>query len=226
MQGITRRGVLRASGVAGMTGLPSLAFAQGTKAGGNLLSGAWPPQKLAGALLPRQKWSPHPPASQRPAWESLPGEVRKTLIEAGQARLGTPWPVLPASVFLEYARNGNRSVYEGIRSARRERLREVAIAECVEGKGRFLDEILNGTWATCEETFWGVPAHLGMQKAGTGLPDVTEPIVDLFAGETSSELACCLRKVVAFTRWNIRIHSRMPNGPHCHWWPVVAAWRH
>src|SRR5262249_49380110 len=51
------------------------------------------------------------------------------------------------------------------------------------------DEIVNGIWLTCEETFWGVPAHLGAQKAGTGLPDVAEPIVDLFAAETASLLA-------------------------------------
>ncbi len=52
-----------------------------------------------------------------------------------------------------------------------------------------MDEIANGVWLTCEETFWGVPAHLGMQRAGPGLPDVSEPIVDLFAAETSSLLA-------------------------------------
>ena len=33
-----------------------------------------------------------------------------------------------------------------------------------------------------------MPAHLGAQKARVGLPDVTEPIVDLFAAETAAQL--------------------------------------
>ena len=110
-------------------------------------------------------------------------------MDAGQRELGAPWPALPATLFLEYARNGNRSRFERVRDVRRNRLRDLAVAECAEANGRFLDEIANGIWATCEETFWGVPAHLGMQKAGTGLPDAAEPIVDLFAAETSSLLA-------------------------------------
>ncbi|MDE3166738.1 MAG: heparinase II/III family protein, partial [Acidobacteriota bacterium] len=50
-------------------------------------------------------------------------------------------------------------------------------------------QITDGVWAICEETFWGIPAHLGAQKAGTGLPDVNEPIIDLFAAETAAGLA-------------------------------------
>jgi len=68
-------------------------------------------------------------------------------------------------------------------------LTHLLFAECVEGKGRFLDDIANGVWAICEESFWGVPAHLGAQKAGSGLPDPQEPIVDLFAAETGESLA-------------------------------------
>jgi hypothetical protein len=63
------------------------------------------------------------------------------------------------------------------------------MAEIFENKGRFMDNIADGVWAICEETFWGVPAHLGAQKRGTGLPDVTEPTIDLFAAETGALLA-------------------------------------
>ena len=78
--------------------------------------------------------------------------------------------MLPATLFLEYKRIGNRSNYEGVNGIRRNKLRNLVVAECAEGKGRFLDEIVNGLWATCEETFWGYPAHLSPQKAGPGLP--------------------------------------------------------
>jgi hypothetical protein len=52
-----------------------------------------------------------------------------------------------------------------------------------------IDDIADGLWSICEETFWGVPAHMGIQKIGSGLPDVTEPIIDLFAAETGALLA-------------------------------------
>lgn len=96
---------------------------------------------------------------------------------------------MPAAIFLEYARDGNRSHYEAIRNARRGALYALLFAECVEGKGRFLDDIANGLWATCEESFWGVPAHLYIQKADLGLPDPHDPIVDLFAAQTSALVA-------------------------------------
>jgi len=144
---------------------------------------------LQGALLPREKWRPYPVAADRVAWESLPADVRKDMVEGGEKQLKGDWPVLPVSVFMEYKRDGNRSHYEHLRSARRGRLLALTMAECAEGKGRFLDEVLNGLWATCEETYWGLPAHLGAQKAGPGLPDYAEPIVDLFAAETSQQVS-------------------------------------
>ena len=144
---------------------------------------------LRTAILPREKWHPWPTAAERGPWEGLPADTRKGLIASGEKQLKGDWPVLPATVFLEYKRIGNRSHYEALRSVRRERLLDLTLAECAEAKGRFMDQILNGLWATCEETYWGLPAHLSAQKAGFGLPDVTEPIVDLFAAETSAQIA-------------------------------------
>jgi hypothetical protein len=84
---------------------------------------------------------------------------------------------------------GNRTDYENLRGARLAALQALVYAECVEDKGRFRDDIVNGIWAVCEESFWGVPAHLYIQKADLGLPDPNDPIVDLFAAQTSALLA-------------------------------------
>ena len=35
----------------------------------------------------------------------------------------------------------------------------------------------------------GIPAHVGVQQAGPGLPDASEPTVDLFAAETGAAAA-------------------------------------
>ncbi|MCS7041865.1 MAG: heparinase II/III-family protein [Bryobacteraceae bacterium] len=154
-----------------------------------LLESRIPADLLRRAVLAPAEWKPWPKAEEREPWQALPSELRAAIVAAAEQHLGRPWPSLTASLFLEYARNGNRSKYESVRRARRDRLTLAALAECVEGRGRFLDEVLDGIWLTCEESFWGVPAHIGAQKAGNTLPDMSEPIVDLFAAETSATLA-------------------------------------
>ena len=101
----------------------------------------------------------------------------------------TGWKALLATTFLDFKRNGNRSRFEADSFGRRAMLQHLVLAECMEGKGRFVDDIANGIWLICEETFWGAPAHLAAQKAGVGLPDVSEPIIELFSAETAELLS-------------------------------------
>ena len=86
-------------------------------------------------------------------------------------------------------RDGNRGRYETLLFSRRGKLADLVLGELLEGQGRFTDAIADGLWLICEESYWGVPAHVGAQKRGSGLPDVTEPTVDLFAAETGALLA-------------------------------------
>lgn len=155
----------------------------------DLLSGAYTPEKLKEIILPLQDWHPFPKASEPEEWQKIPEKIRAAYIRQAEKRLNGEWETPKASIFLDFVRNGNRSRYEAISFGRRAKLAELVIAECIEAKGRFLDDILNGIWTICEETYWGVPAHIGAQKKGSGLPDVTEPTVDLFAAETGMLLA-------------------------------------
>lgn len=150
------------------------------------------PETLRKHLCSRDEFRPFPKATDRGAWEALPAETKSALLAEGEAALGKPWAVLPATEYLGFAREGNRSRYEKIFFGRRSRLAALVLAECVEGKGRFVDEALNGLWAVCEESSWCLPAHIREQRAGSGLPDVEEPIVDLFAGETGALAAWTL----------------------------------
>jgi hypothetical protein len=145
--------------------------------------------EIAKILLPRQQFQPFPGIGQRRAWHNLPPAVSQALLQNGEAALGFQWPALPATLFLEFTRTGNRTHYETPHFARRDALADLVLAECLEDRGRFLDDIANGIWAICEESYWGIPAHIFVQKAGPGLPDVSEPTVDLFAAETAALLA-------------------------------------
>jgi hypothetical protein len=140
-------------------------------------------------LIPRQTWRPFPTSAERAAWHGLPGKVRQILLAYGTERLNYAFPALSATLYLDFLRNGNRSRYEHLYFARRSALADLVLAECVEGQGRFLDDILNGIWTICEESSWCTPAHMITHKGGVGLADVSDPYVDLFAAETAAELA-------------------------------------
>ena len=155
----------------------------------NLLSTTFSPEVLGRSLASPGEWGPFPRAEEREAWEAVPADLKELLVKRAELVLGTPWETLTAAVLLEFKRTGDRSHHRVIYNERRQRLTDLVLAECVEGKSRFMDEIANGVWLTCEETFWGIPAHLALQKAGVGLADVTEPVVDLFAAQTASTLS-------------------------------------
>jgi len=154
-----------------------------------LLSGNYPMEVIKQIVLPAGEWHPFPKASERAGWEGLTEKMRAVHIRQAEKHLNAEWETPKASVFMEYVRNGNRSNYQAVSFGRRTKLAELVLGECMEGKGRFLDDIMNGVWTICEETYWGVPAHVGAQKRGSGLPDVKEPTVDLFAAETAMLLA-------------------------------------
>ncbi|MCB0061599.1 MAG: heparinase II/III family protein [Caldilineaceae bacterium] len=154
-----------------------------------MLSQRYSTEQLSALLAPRANWQPYPTLTDRASWDALPTALRDQVVSTGESAMGLEWPALPATLFLQFARNGNRRNYEIPHFERRGRLNDLVIAECIENEGRFLDEIGNGIWAICEESFWGVPAHIGAQEAGRGLPDPRETIVDLFVAETAALLA-------------------------------------
>ncbi|MBN1642140.1 MAG: heparinase II/III family protein [Anaerolineae bacterium] len=154
-----------------------------------LLTVRYPPETLPALLLPRANWHPFPTIDDREAWAALPDSVRQGYLAGGEAALASEWSLLLATRYLDYARVGNRSRFQDLSFSRRGKLGALVLAECIENQGRFLDEIANGIWLICEESSWCIPAHIGVQRAGTDLPDTTEPIVDLFAAETSELLA-------------------------------------
>ncbi len=154
----------------------------------NILATKYTPEAVQAALLPRAEWQPYPRSPE--AWkQALPDSVLTRMVQAGETAARAEIPPISASLTLEYVRNGDRNRYQAASFGRRNRLLDLVLAESVEGKGRFADAILDQVWAICEESYWGVPAHLGVQKSGNGLPNVEDRTVDLFAAETAGVLA-------------------------------------
>jgi len=97
----------------------------------SLLAKACSPKKLAAALIPAANYRPFPTIVDRKSWDALPSSTRAALLSAGEACLNFKWPEMPATVFLQYARNGNRTNYQHLRDVRMKALQDLTFAECV-----------------------------------------------------------------------------------------------
>ncbi|MBQ7720564.1 MAG: heparinase II/III family protein [Clostridia bacterium] len=80
-------------------------------------------------------------------------------VRAAEALLGKPVPQLPATLYMRYFRDGNRSEYETPYFARRSAASTLLMAELTEKKDRFTDLLIDYVWAICEESTWIIPAH-------------------------------------------------------------------
>lgn len=155
----------------------------------DLLSGKYSESQLSQRLIPQAKWEPFPHTSNRPAWAKADAETGNALIKRAEGFLNYEWPGIPAVKSLLIVRNGNRSEYQDIASKKRQVLSTLLLAEVYENKGRFTDQIVNGVWSICEESFWGASAHLPKSKDYAGLMDVSKPFVELFSAETGMLLS-------------------------------------
>ena len=153
----------------------------------NLMTTGHPVDFLIDNISEPAEWVPYPKDANE--WkEIVPEEMYTKQIAHAEKYLDYDWPALKASVFLEFTQNGNRSNFEKISFKRRTALAALVLGESLENEGRFINDIINGIWVICEETFWGIPAHLS--NSNKGLPDINKPqVLDLFAAETGMLLA-------------------------------------
>ncbi|MFN8348514.1 MAG: heparinase II/III family protein [Spirosomataceae bacterium] len=160
----------------------SFGFTQVTQR--NILGNKYSLETIRQSLIPQNQFKPYPKTVTE--WKAaLPDSVLLRTVQAGEAVLDYKFEPISASLSLDFVRSGDRERHSKISFGKRNALIDLVLAESIEDKGRFTEAILNGVWSICEESFWGVPAHIG----GTGLPNVEDRIVDLFAAETASVLA-------------------------------------
>lgn len=160
------------------------------------------PADVAKAVIPFGEFHPFPRWGEE---SGLSPELKSLLIARGEKHLGYQWPLVPATAYMAYCRNGSRTVYETPRYARRIALVALMEAEWAEGKGRFLNDIIDGLWIIMEEMTWVNSAHntiMKVEETAWGpmvrnvgqernpLPDPDAPeIIDLFSAATGGLLS-------------------------------------
>ena len=155
----------------------------------DLLINSCSKEMLKTNLMEGVNWVGFHSYKDRNYWASLPAVYQKQLTNGAEKQLKYVWQVVPASTYLEYTRSGNRQVMQKIYNDNTKALESLVLGELVDGKGRFINQIIDGVWTICEMSTWALSAHLSAQKAGLGLPDVKEPILDLGVGNTAALLA-------------------------------------
>jgi hypothetical protein len=149
--------------------------------------------ETAGSLLvPAERALPVPPAEDRGVWarDRLDRPTLEHLERRARTDAGTAWPQSRARDWARYRRDGDRDRYEQLVFARQARLTRAAVLAAVTLDDAWLDEVADGVLLLCEQSSWCWPAHDDAYVRGRGvLPAVTDPYLDLGAGEVAAQLA-------------------------------------
>ncbi len=160
----------------------TLNYAQVTQR--NILGKKYTSESVKQSLIAQSEYKPFPKTPE--AWKaSMPDSVLATIIKDAEVLLDYKFEPISATISMDFTRSGDRMRHGNLSYGKRSALMNLVLAESIENKGRFTEAIFNGVWSICEESFWGVPAHI----SGTGLPDVENPVVELFSAETAAVLS-------------------------------------
>ena len=97
-----------------------------------------------------------PARSDRAFWDAFP---REGWFAEAEAALDYGWPPIKATDWMAYKTTGDRKIMENIHFERRKTLIRLVLAELCENQGRFIPQIVNGIFSTCEESYWGLSAQ-------------------------------------------------------------------
>ncbi|MBE7044405.1 MAG: hypothetical protein E7397_02665 [Ruminococcaceae bacterium] len=146
------------------------------------------------------------PASEFSLFSSMPktdlanidSDLASAIIREADSFLTQEIPILPASLYMQFCKDGNRINFEKIYFHRRNSLKTLLVAEQITKSKKYIEKIIDYTWAILEETGWSLPAHNWVRDRDdssgifANLPNCYQNapwFVDLFSAETGAILA-------------------------------------
>ena len=138
-------------------------------------------------ILAEVSWKPFPKYQERAEWEGISEDIKKEWISIAEEYINYEWPAIVTELYLRVKRVGDINTQWRAFVFRRSLLGIFLLAECLEGKGRFMDQVINGTMVICEETSW--VQGLNMRDKGMALLDATDNYVDLCCSDTGMLMA-------------------------------------
>lgn len=149
----------------------------------NLIQNRYTFDQVKDALVLDRKWVPYPAYSDRAGWDALMGSHKEAIIKQGENYLDYQWKVVNAMAYMEFETSGDRNVMEGPLGANNNAIAALFAAELAEGRGRFIPQIINGVFHTCEMTSWAISAHLSaLSFCKRSLPEKGDNTLELTQG--------------------------------------------
>lgn len=129
--------------------------------------------------------------TNRDLYGSIPEKIRLDCVREAEKLSGRSWPFITASLYKEFSVNGDRENFQSVYFEKRHRLSVLVSAAAIKGDGSFISDIEEGVWSLLSEPSWVIPAHNSYIRdtPQLPLPDISRPILDLFACETGEILS-------------------------------------
>lgn len=147
------------------------------------------------ALVGGQPECPFARMGEREKWDAVQPQEREAIEALWRELHAKPYPMVLATDFLAFVRNGSRTQFEDPYFFRRTKLVASVLHMCVTGTADALDDVINGIWCILEESSWVISAHnvnphpLAPPAYKKPLPDPDDGYIDLFAAQTAGILA-------------------------------------
>ena len=118
---------------------------------------------------------------------------KKRLFDDANKYMEMPYPYLLATDYMEFSRTGNRTNFEDKYFLKRYMINSLILSYItgIKADDAVLDKIINGLVSICEESGWQLPPHNSYPDSygNAPVPDVSRPVLDLFACETGALLS-------------------------------------
>ncbi|MBQ1866387.1 MAG: heparinase, partial [Bacteroidales bacterium] len=155
----------------------------------NILRSQADEAKLKTLLIPDQKWVPFPAYGDRAGWDKVLGEWKDEFIARGEDALDYKWKVITATDYLTHDRGGSQGDANASMSSNVMKIIDLFFAELATGQGKYMDQLMNGTFNMCEATSWVLSHHLYLQKSGHYFPQSYDNAIDLVCGDVGAVMA-------------------------------------
>lgn len=164
------------------------------------------------AMLPEKPQGIGVTYKDRTYWEGMKNDPKaKQLLEEVAAMVKKPMPPFVDSLYLHLNATNVRLPGENMMNARYNYVFKLALAECLENKGRYMRAIENGIIELCNQKPWSIPAHdrslqnyngtdyyvdLVVATAGNSLAQCVYMLGDKLSMETRARVQCAFREKV------------------------------
>lgn len=135
------------------------------------------------------EWVDFPTYNDRGYWNAISPEIKAVVIKRGEAAIKQEPIAISGYDYMRFKQGICADVVTLKLETKINRLEDIMLAEILEGKGRFINEISSLVWDFCSLNNWTAPESQYLQTGRLSLPSLDKAIVDEMTGEIASALS-------------------------------------